>query len=42
MAMLLFEADTTNTVQVPNIEWTTGILDSNNCTEVTIKTRAKG
>lgn len=36
------EADTTNTVQVPNIEWTTGILDSNNCTEVTIKTRAKG
>lgn len=36
------EADSTNTVQVTNIEWTTGIIDSNNCTEVTIKTRAKG
>lgn len=39
-----FEAadDTGNVIQVPNIEWTTGIIDSNKCTEVTIKTRAKG
>lgn len=35
-------ADSTNTVQVPNIEWTTGVMDSNNMTEITIKTRAKG
>lgn len=35
-------ADSTNTVQVPNIEWTTGVMDSNNVTEITIKTRAKG
>lgn len=35
-------ADGANTIQVPNIEWTTGQLDDNNCTEITIKTRAKG
>ena len=39
-----FEAssDSTNTIQVTNIEWTTGIVDANGMTEVTIKTRAKG
>lgn len=39
-----FEAivDSTNTVKVPNIEWTTGVMDSNNVTEITIKSRAKG
>lgn len=36
------EADTTNTVQVTNIEWTTGVVDSNGNTEITIKTRAHG
>lgn len=35
-------ADPTNTVQVPNIEWTTGAMDSNNMCEITIKSRAKG
>lgn len=35
-------ADSTNTVQVTNIEWSTGIMDSNNVAEVTIKSRAKG
>lgn len=35
-------ADGANTVQVPNIEWTTGVMDTNNITEVTVKTRAKG
>lgn len=35
-------ADGSNTIQVPNIEWTTGILDSNNVAEVTVKTRQKG
>ena len=35
-------ADSTNTVQVPNIEWTTGSVDANGVAEVTIKTRAKG
>lgn len=35
-------ADTTNTVQVTNIEWTTGVMDANGMTEITIKTRAKG
>lgn len=34
-------ADSTNTVQVTNIEWTTGVVDSNGMTEVTVKTRAK-
>lgn len=34
-------ADSTNTVQVSNIEWTTGEIDSNKMAEVTIKTRAK-
>lgn len=34
-------ADSTNTIQVSNIEWTTGIVDANGMTEVTIKTRAK-
>lgn len=39
-----FEAadDTGNVIQVPNIEWTTGILDTNNIAEVTVKTRQKG
>lgn len=35
-------ADGSNTIQVNNIEWTTGVIDANNCTEITIKTRAKG
>lgn len=39
-----FEAssDSTNTIQVSNIEWTTGVIDSNLIAEVTVKTRAKG
>ena len=36
------EADDANTIKVTNIEWTTGVVDSNDCTEITIKTRAKG
>lgn len=35
-------ADDDNTIQVPNIEWTTGVVDDNGIAEVTIKTRAKG
>ena len=35
-------ADSTNTIQVTNIEWTTGSVDANGVAEVTIKTRAKG
>lgn len=35
-------ADSTNTIQVDNIEWTTGVMDANNMTEVTVETRAKG
>lgn len=35
-------ADGDNTIQVPNIEWTTGVTDANGIAEVTIKTRAKG
>lgn len=35
-------ADAKNTVQVTNIEWTTGVMDANRMTEITIKTRAKG
>ena len=35
-------ADAAKTVQVPNIEWTTGVIDSNLACEVTVKTRAKG
>lgn len=35
-------ADPENTVQVTNIEWTTGVMDANGMTEITIKTRAKG
>lgn len=35
-------ADDENTVQVTNIEWTTGVMDANGMTEITIKTRAKG
>ena len=35
-------ADGANTVQVTNIEWTTGVMDSNLACEVTVKTRAKG
>lgn len=34
--------DDTNTVQVTNIEWTTGVMDANGMAEITIKTRAKG
>ena len=39
-----FEAadDGAKTVQIPNIEWTTGVMDSNLACEVTVKTRAKG
>lgn len=39
-----FEAssDTTNSIQVSNIEWTTGKIDENYIAEVTIKSRAKG
>ena len=35
-------ADGAKTVQVTNIEWTTGVMDSNLACEVTVKTRAKG
>ena len=35
-------ADGAKTVQVTNIEWTTGVMDSNLACEVTIKTRVKG
>lgn len=35
-------ADGANTIQVDNIEWATGVMDANNMTEVTVKTRAKG
>lgn len=35
-------ADAANTVQVTNIEWTTGVMDANRMTEITIKTRANG
>lgn len=35
-------ADDANTVQVTNIEWTTGVMDANGMTEITIKTRARG
>ena len=35
-------ADGDKTVQVTNIEWTTGVMDSNLACEVTVKTRAKG
>lgn len=35
-------ADGAKTVQVANIEWTTGVMDSNLACEVTVKTRAKG
>lgn len=35
-------ADVANTVQVTNIEWTTGVMDANGMAEITIKTRAKG
>lgn len=35
-------ADAANTVQVTNIEWTTGVMDANGMAEITIKTRAKG
>ena len=36
------EADDANTIQVTNIEWTTGVMDANGNVEDTIKTRAKG
>lgn len=35
-------ADGANTIEVPNIEWTTGVVDANGMAEVTVKTRAKG
>ena len=35
-------ADGAKTVQVTNIEWTTGVMDANLACEVTIKTRVKG
>lgn len=35
-------ADGAKTVQITNIEWTTGVMDSNLACEVTVKTRAKG
>ena len=35
-------ADSTNTIAVSNIEWTTGVMDANGMAEITIKTRAKG
>lgn len=35
-------ADGANTVQVTNIEWTTGVVDADGNAEVTIKTRVKG
>ena len=35
-------SDTTNTVQLTNCEWTTGMIDSNLITEMTIKTRNRG
>lgn len=35
-------ADAANTVQVTNIEWTTGVMDASGMAEITIKTRAKG
>lgn len=35
-------ADTTNTIAVANMEFTTGVMDSNGNVEITIKTRAKG
>lgn len=36
------EADSGKTIQVTNIEWTTGVMDANGIAEVTVKTRAKG
>lgn len=36
------EADSDKTIQVTNIEWTTGVMDANGIAEVTVKTRAKG
>lgn len=36
------DADGAKTIQIPNIEWTTGVMDSNLACEVTVKTRAKG
>lgn len=35
-------SDGAKTVKVTNIEWTTGVMDSNLACEVTVKTRAKG
>lgn len=39
-----FEAqqDDAKTIQIPNIEWTTGVVDSDGNVEITIKTRQKG
>ena len=36
------EADSNNTIAVSNIEWTTGVTDSDGNAEITIKTRVKG
>ena len=35
-------ADTNNTIAVTNMEFTTGVMDSNGNVEITIKTRAQG
>ena len=35
----LAEADSTNTVLLPNVKWTTGAIDANKSCEVTILTR---
>ncbi len=35
-------ADDANTIEVTNIEWTTGVIDANGMAEITIKSRAKG
>ena len=36
------QADDAKTIQIPNIEWTTGVVDSDGNVEITIKTRQKG
>ena len=36
------EADGSNSIQINNMEWSTGVMDANRVAEITIKTRAKG
>ena len=36
------EADSTNTLEIPNLRWKTGKMDSNRIAEVTILTRSNG